>query len=199
MNISAAILAGGLSRRMGSDKALLPFRANPMARVIAKILRRVTGSEPFLVAKSPDKYATLGLPLVKDRMSRRCALAGVHAAINHVSSGRVLIVTCDQPFLSEPLLREMIRLSGDVVACEVDRKLQPFPVIFSADLADAVAGSFEYGILSVQENLFVGGFPTILDERRVREIDPGLRTFRNVNDRAAYRQTGVSCRAVGLK
>lgn len=190
MSISSAILTGGLSRRMGTDKALLPICGRPMALVIARTLERATGSEPFLVAKCPGKYEHLGLPVIRDAMPHRSALAGIHAALRHATASRVLITTCDQPFLSAPLLREMVRSPGDVVVCEVDRRLASFPVIFSTDLLDAIAGSFSYGILSVQENMFISGFPTILDERRVRLIDPELRTFKNLNDRRAFQKAG---------
>ena len=139
--ISGAILTGGLSRRMGTDKALLQIGGKPMALVIARILQRATGSEPFLVAKCPRKYEHLGLPVVRDAMPHRSALAGIHAALRHAKTSRVLITTCDQPFLSVPLLREMVRSPGDVVACEVDRRLASFPVIFSTDLLRAIADS----------------------------------------------------------
>ncbi|OGH62355.1 MAG: hypothetical protein A3G34_12155 [Candidatus Lindowbacteria bacterium RIFCSPLOWO2_12_FULL_62_27] len=186
MTISAAILTGGLSRRMGSDKALLPIRGRPMALFIAGILKRVTGTDPFLVAKCPKKYESLGLAVARDAMPYRCALAGVHAALRHAATRRVLITACDQPFLSPRLLRVMIATPGDVVVCEADRRLRPFPLIFSTDLLDAVADSFSYGVLSIQENLFVSGFPAILDDRRVRDLDPELATFRNLNDPASF-------------
>ncbi|MBI4178756.1 molybdenum cofactor guanylyltransferase [bacterium] len=192
MTISCAILTGGLSRRMGTDKAFLPVSGRPMALAIARLLQRVSGSEPFLVAKSPKKYLRLGLPVVRDALSRRCALAGIHAALRYADTDRVLIVTCDQPSLRGPLLREMIRMTGDVVVCEVGKKIQPFPAIFSTDLLDVVADSFARGVLSVQENLFIRGFPTILADRDVRDLDPDLETFRNVNDPQSYaRLTGT--------
>lgn len=199
MTISCAILTGGLSRRMGTDKALLPLGRNPMAMVIAGILERVTGSTPFLVSKCPRKYEHLSLPVVRDAMPYRCALAGIHAALRHARTSRVLITTCDQPFLSEPLLREMVRSAGDVVVCEVDRTLASFPVIFSTDLLEAIADSFSYGVLSVQKNMFVAGFPTILEERRVRRIDPELRTFQNLNNRPAFEQAVSTTSSFVLK
>lgn len=185
--ISAAILVGGLSRRMGRDKAFVSVGGVPMALAVARILKRVTGSMPFLVAKSVKKYESLGLPVVRDEMPHRCALAGIHAALDHAQTSRVLITTCDQPFLSPKLLREMIHTSGTVVVCEIRRDersgLEPFPGIYSRELLDVLSDSFADGVLSVQENLFAVGFPTILDERLVRSLDPELKTFRNLNTR----------------
>lgn len=182
MNISTAILAGGLSRRMGRDKACLPIRGGiPMAKVVARILKLVTHTDPFLVAKSPKKYLHLGLPVIRDRMPHRCALAGIQAALEHSKTRRVLITTCDQPFLAHKLLREMIRMNGDVVVCEVDRRLEPFPGIYSRNLLEILQDSFAEGVLSVQENMFAAGFPTILGERLVKTLDPELESFRNIN------------------
>ena len=45
MNISAVLLAGGESRRMGQDKATLLFRGKPLWQIQLELLRKLEPAE----------------------------------------------------------------------------------------------------------------------------------------------------------
>lgn len=193
--ISSAILVGGQSKRMGRDKAWLTVNGVPMVLRIARVLRHVTGAAPILIAKYPKKYDHLGLKVVRDVFPVQCSLAGIHSALSHSATRRMLITTCDQPFLAPKILRELIATPGDVVVCEVERKLEPFPGVYSREMIEALENSFDDGVLSIQENLFAIGFPHILDEAHVRRLDPDIATFRNLNTPEELRRGRRQARA----
>ena len=106
--LSAAALAGGQSRRMGADKALLPLVAGwqPMLGVVLERLSAVA-DDTFVVADDQARYSALGVRVVPDLSPHVGALGGIQAAIAWSAHEHCLIVACDMPFLSLPLLRRM--------------------------------------------------------------------------------------------
>ncbi|MDO8615076.1 MAG: molybdenum cofactor guanylyltransferase [Dehalococcoidia bacterium] len=111
-DLAAAVLAGGASRRFGSDKALLslPDGRTLLAATVEKLRRLST--EVLLVVDRAGRYAELGLPVreVIDRTPGAGPLGGLHAALSAALADRVLLVGCDMPFLSPDLLAYMADL-----------------------------------------------------------------------------------------
>ena len=106
--LSAAALAGGQSRRMGTDKALLPLvpGGQPMLEVVLEQLSAVSDDVswwPMIGAR----YEALGARVVPDLHREVGALGGIQAAIASSAHDHCLVVACDMPFLSLPLLRRM--------------------------------------------------------------------------------------------
>jgi molybdopterin-guanine dinucleotide biosynthesis protein A len=106
--LGAAVLAGGQSRRMGTDKALLPLVAGgqPMLGVVLERLSAVA-DDTIVVADDQARYAAFGVRVVPDLSRDVGALAGIQAAIASSAHEHCLVVACDMPFLSLPLLRRM--------------------------------------------------------------------------------------------
>ncbi|HEY8393934.1 MAG TPA: molybdenum cofactor guanylyltransferase [Thermaerobacter sp.] len=107
--ITGVILAGGHSRRMGRDKALLDLGGRPMIARVAEALGRVC-AEVLVVDRDPDRYAFLGLPVVLDRKPGFGALSGLHAGLLALPRPYGLFVACDMPFLQPALLRYLAGL-----------------------------------------------------------------------------------------
>jgi molybdenum cofactor guanylyltransferase len=109
-SLSAAALAGGQSRRMGTDKALLPLVAGgqPMLRLVLERLSAVA-DDVLVVANDQERYASFGARVVPDLHPQIGALGGIQAAISWSEQEHCLVVACDMPFLSLPLLRRMVR------------------------------------------------------------------------------------------
>ena len=111
----AAILAGGRSRRMGTDKALVDFRGEPLiARPIAAA--RAAGLEPVAVAK---RALPLDVPTWIDSYETSHPLSGLLTALEH---GPVVAIACDQPFVTPELLAELAAHEGFAIT-----RGEPFP------------------------------------------------------------------------
>jgi molybdopterin-guanine dinucleotide biosynthesis protein A len=106
--LSAAAMAGGQSRRMGSDKALLPLVAGgqPMLGVVLERLGAVA-DDVVVVANDQARYAALGARVVPDLRRDVGTLGGIQAAIAWSAHDHCLVVACDMPFLSLALLQRM--------------------------------------------------------------------------------------------
>jgi molybdopterin-guanine dinucleotide biosynthesis protein A len=103
-HISVVIQAGGASSRMGQDKGLVLFRAQPL---VQRVLQRVqeVGEELFVTTNRPDAYAFLGVRLVGDLIPNYGALGGLYTALKAAAGELVAVVACDMPFASASLLR----------------------------------------------------------------------------------------------
>src|SRR6476620_4326443 len=106
--ISVAILAGGQSRRMGTDKALL--RLSPAGPTLVELVldvARQLSHDAFLVSAERPEYRDFGVPVRPDLFGDTGALGGVGSAIVHAENELCLVVSCDMPFLNLDLLRMM--------------------------------------------------------------------------------------------
>ena len=109
--VTGIILAGGKSRRMGQNKALLRLGDKTLIEHVICPLREVT-DELLLITNSPQKYAHLNLPMHGDILPNAGALGGLHAGLTYASHELGLCVACDSPFLQPALLTYLISAMG---------------------------------------------------------------------------------------
>jgi molybdopterin-guanine dinucleotide biosynthesis protein A len=132
--VKGYVLAGGLSSRMGTDKARLPCRGLPMALAVAEEMQ-LAGVEPFLVRRRDD-----GLPWV-NRAGTDAAvvwenddgpvhpLNGVCSALSHGVPECVLVAPCDLPGLRAEHL-QLLLAAGPCVAVGPDGRPHPLLAVF---------------------------------------------------------------------
>lgn len=133
----ALVLAGGESRRFGSDKALAQFRGEPLLAHVLRGVCRAGFAQVALAAKEPRKYAAVAdeiayvekrpVELVSDLRPIQTPLAGLAAGLS--SSRHELVFACaaDMPFAAEPALIDALfaAVEGhDVVVPEAGGALQ---------------------------------------------------------------------------
>jgi molybdopterin-guanine dinucleotide biosynthesis protein A len=105
MRLAGFVLAGGRSRRMGQDKALLPYRGQPLAAYLAEIVSRV--ADPVHLIGDPALCSGLGYPVFEDDIPGCGPAGGVFTALCHSPAEWNLIVACDMPQITEQLLRAL--------------------------------------------------------------------------------------------
>lgn len=129
--LTAAILAGGKSSRMGENKALLSFRGHPMISAVADAARPVA-AELFVVADEGPPYLALGLKTVADVHKGRGPLGGLHAALTASRTEATLLLACDIPLVSTSLLRYLAAFSSDAPArvAEIDGRIHPLCAVY---------------------------------------------------------------------
>ena len=205
--LSAAALAGGQSRRMGADKALLPVVAGeqPMLAVVLERLSAVA-DEVLVVANDQARYAALGARVFPDLRRDVGALGGIQAAIASSAHEHCLVVACDMPFLSLPLIRRMADEPRDydvlvpLIPGESRQRsdglvFQTLHAIYSKRCLPFIETRIEEGNKQV-----VGFFADVrvrtLDVAEITRWDPDLRSFFNANTPEALRAAAeISARA----
>ena len=108
-DLSAVILAGGNSRRMGTDKALLVLQGRSLIGTIVDRVRMIT-DEIWISANDQFKYEFLGLPVIQDVYQGQGPLAGLHSGMRHTGRPLVLLLACDgcRTLPSCPLARGLL-------------------------------------------------------------------------------------------
>ena len=95
-----AILCGGASRRMGTDKALVHWDGVPMASRVAAALRDGGCSPIVAIGGDPAALADLGLEVIADRWPGEGPMGAVITALQHADGGPAVVVSCDLPLLT---------------------------------------------------------------------------------------------------
>lgn len=184
--VTGVILAGGKSSRMGSNKALLPYRGG---RFIEAIYRQLSGlfDEVLVVTNAPEQYAFLGCRMVSDIYPEMGALAGLHAGLAHSRTPHIFAVACDMPYLNDTLIRALVarRHQGDVIIPESDDGLEPLHAVYGRSCLPAMETALTNGKRRLV-SFFPEIWPIIVPGETVRFVDPHLDSFRNINTLADY-------------
>lgn len=187
--LSAAVLAGGQSQRMGTDKALL--RAGTMT-LLERTIRTLTTifDDVFVVGRRPG-YGEYGVPVVADDYSGAGTLGGIATALRRAAHERVCVVACDMPLLSARLLEAMAMIDTDadvIVPVRqavhprqgLDVTLEPLHAIYARTCIGPIERRIHVGDLRA-----VGFYEDVrvhmLDETWLRSIDPELASLINTN------------------
>lgn len=109
---SAAILAGGRSRRMGQDKSLVPVAGRPMiARIHEQLLGRF--DDILVSTNDPERFAFLGARTVPDAIPGAGPLMGIASVVGAARHERVFVVACDIPVVDTETVDRMLVLAAD--------------------------------------------------------------------------------------
>lgn len=183
---TAALLAGGASRRMGRDKAALPWRGEPLGIFVA---RRLEGwfAETLVSSDRPGVFAGARWRTVPDRFPGGGALAGLHGALSAAARPWIFLTACDMPFVREALVRGMwdLREGFDVVVPLCGGLPEPLCAFYAKECLAAAAGALEQGrrrVVSFFEAVRVRRVP----EEGWRPFDPEGASFANLNTPEEY-------------
>ena len=133
------VLTGGASRRMGRDKALLPYRGTVLAAWVASVVEEAAGSVSLV--GGGEKYVHLGYPVVEESYGGLGPLSGIEAALGRGAEWS-LVVACDMAGLEAGRLRELFDAAerGDALAvygCRSDGRPEPLCAVYHRDCLPA--------------------------------------------------------------
>jgi molybdenum cofactor guanylyltransferase len=142
---SAALLAGGKSRRMGQDKALLPVewegKSVPLWDRQLSILKSIAPAE--LVISGPRKKGySASIPVYADEWPGVGPLGGIATCLNRINNGLLLVLAIDLPRVQPSFLQRL--LAGTEAACGIvpilNNHFEPLVAVYpKAALEQAVA------------------------------------------------------------
>ena len=178
-NVSAALLVGGASQRMGGDKAYLEWNGVALATRAARQLAECF-EDVLLVGGAPPDDAPGRR--VADGAGPQCALRGVVSALEAARADRVLIVATDLPLLGPELLLTLVAWpEADVVLPCREGRVEPLCAIWSRVVALPPArAALTAGRLVLHE--LIGELRVQrLEGDDLRAVDPQGRMLANAN------------------
>jgi molybdopterin-guanine dinucleotide biosynthesis protein A len=134
--LKGIVLAGGQSRRYGTDKALALWEGKTFLERSLELLDKL-GLEPEVIANADKDYGFLGRRVHNDLIPGRGPLGGLHTAYTLFPERDFLVLSCDMPLLNREVLNLLVernRTSCGSVVFKSGGLLQPFPGVYAGGL-----------------------------------------------------------------
>ncbi len=181
-DITGVILAGGQSRRFGSNKALALLHGKSLIQYVTETVAAIF-NDCLLVTNAPEQYDFLNIPMIRDQYQDSGPLAGIHAALLQISTSRAFVVACDMPNLSPELIRYICNINEqeyDVIIPWLEKGQEPlFGIYHKKSLAviDSYLQQKDCQIIRALEDLQVRR----VGEEEILSITGDLACFKNIN------------------
>lgn len=180
-DLTAFILAGGKSTRMGADKALLQLEGRTLLARALEVAR--TGAVEVRIVGDPAKFASFGR-VIADVYPERGPLGGIHAALNSTSTELNLMLAVDLPFVEARFLEYLIsqaRATGAVVTVpRAGGGFQPLCAVYRREFAGIAERSLRAGRNKI-DPLFAQVETRVLEEAELSRLGFSAEMFRNLN------------------
>lgn len=142
--LTAVLFVGGLSRRMGMDKATLEFAGEPLWARQLRLLRELKPDALWISARSRPAWCAPEIEAILDEPPSRGPLSGLSAALRKLQTSHLLALAIDLPHINVELLRNLWSLAkpgcGVVPATEL---LEPLCAIYPVDAATQAAAALK--------------------------------------------------------
>lgn len=180
-DVSGIILAGGKSSRYGKNKAFVKINGIPLIEKVITVMGSVF-QELIIITNTPHKYSHLRLPVCEDLIEGLGPLGGIFTGLTAISKDAGFFVACDMPSLNRELLRHMVECKDDfdAVVPRISGKMEALYALYRNTCLPAIRrliDSREYQIFRFFSEVSV----RYVDEGEIRQFDPELRSFFNVN------------------
>lgn len=114
-DITGVVLAGGESRRFGTNKAFAPLHGVPLVEHALEVMRKIF-SEVLIITDTPDLYSQFGVPVFQDFEPHQGPLGGIFTAFQKTRNDKVFVVGCDMPLLEQDAIRQILEAGRDADA-----------------------------------------------------------------------------------
>jgi molybdopterin-guanine dinucleotide biosynthesis protein A len=179
---SAIVLAGGRATRLGgSNKAALEIGGQRLIDRVVQALRPLS-DQILIVGHLVQPLDDECVRVIPDAIPGGSSMVGLYSGLLAARHDISLVVACDMPFLSTPVLRKIVqcvaghdaavpRINGYLEAIHAAYRRSCLPVI-----EDALKRG-NYKIIDFYQDIDM----VEVDEAELRKLEPNLHTFLNVN------------------
>ena len=185
MEISGIVLAGGMSRRLGRDKAVELVGGEPL---ITRVIGRLSSiaDQTVVVVNDEGRASQLPLPesakVAVDIHPGKGSLGGIFTGLSATDGEWGMVVACDMPFLNLELLEHMLTMRDgyDVVVPMEDGHPEPTHALYSKACLPRIESRLKANDLKIAR-FFDEVRVKFVPEEEVDRLDPDHLCFFNVN------------------
>jgi molybdopterin-guanine dinucleotide biosynthesis protein A len=180
-DLTAFVLAGGKSTRMGSDKAFLPWADGTLLSHALELAAAVTPKVG--IVGDPKKFTSFGA-VIEDIYRDRGPLGGIHAALSSTTTDLNLMLAVDLPLIDSRFLQFMIGLTqstdATVTVPHADGVSQPLCAVYRREFVQLAEQSLQAGRNKI-DALFAKVKTRIIEPDEFTRAGFSAAMFRNLN------------------
>ena len=152
MTLTALLLVGGESRRMGRDKATIELGGRPLWERQLELLRGVRPEKIFVSARSAPSWLPDTVELLVDDAPSRGPLSGLTKGFVEMRTTHLLVLAVDMPIMSAAELGSLLERAtkGCGVVPTVAERAEPLAAIYPAEAATDFQAALSDSVFSLQ-------------------------------------------------
>ena len=180
--LSAIVLAGGHSRRLGSDKALLLWQGEYLIQRIVRLLKQ-RFKEIWVVTDETKRYKDLlDVPVLEDVIKNKGPMGGLYTGLLASTNDYNFVTACDMPLVNLNVIDLIIReIDGSqVIVPEISGFKSPTIALYHRSCLLKIEKMLKSKDWSLQ-SLLRSVSTKVISEESIRRVDPQLRCFTNLN------------------
>ncbi|WP_405200701.1 molybdenum cofactor guanylyltransferase [Christiangramia sp. LLG6405-1] len=149
--IEVFILAGGESRRMGTDKGLVNFKGTSMILHIIKLLDKLNLKTS--IVSGNQEYLKFGKPVHKDVIPNKGPLGGLYTALEYSQAPMVLLLACDMPSINRKGIQSLMKIAepGKIAIATDGKQISPLFACYPKLLKEEVQKALLDDKLKIQD------------------------------------------------
>jgi len=182
VDVTGVLLAGGKSRRMGTDKRFLHVGEKTLFDRTLHTLRKVF-TEVLVVIAQDSEPLDAPVPVLRDVIPNCGSLGGLFTGLKQSKTPYVFVVACDMPFLEVQVIQALLQRRGDAdVVMAKMQGLQPMHAVYGKGCLPVMEDMLKSGDLKIQHIIKSPLLQVrVLEEQDLKQIDPSGKAFLNVN------------------
>lgn len=176
---TGVIMAGGKSKRMGTDKGLMLFKGKLLVQYSIDLLRSFCSE--IIISTENQEYAQFELQMVADLIPECGPMGGIYSAFKFTQAEILLTLACDMPFVTPQTIERLLenQFDYDCVVPRIGDKLEPLCAIYSRSLFSKIESRIKTGNLSMHGLIMESNYKLV-------DFEDDLPDFRNLNTKEEF-------------
>lgn len=188
LKMTAVILAGGNSSRMGQNKLFLPLGDKPIVAHLISLLQNIF-TQIVVVTDQPALYHPFHIEVKEDVFvcTEKNSLTGIHAGLIHAAYEYTFVVAGDMPFLKQQVVKYLCsqREGYDVVVPVEGKHYQPLCAVYHKNCLPFIEGQLKEKRFRIVD-FFADVRVRTVDKSELFPCDPDSFSFFNINTPQDY-------------